>query len=136
MNNHGNKPEEIGVTACDHGRYTGMISPSITRKSRVSSLVADSRSCCHPLPKLVENPLSRCGHTHTHTLMEMHTELIAVPHASLRNPNPERSREPPRSLEVFKRRRGQKLKSNTNRQVTAYRARLPQTLKIVAGTLG
>ena len=65
--NHGNKPGEIGVTACDHGRYAGMMSPSITRKSRVSSLLADSRSCCHPLPKLVENPLSRCGHTHTHT---------------------------------------------------------------------
>ena len=28
--------------------------------------------------------------THTHTLMDMRTDLIAVPHASLRNPNPEK----------------------------------------------
>ena len=53
QNDHENKLEEIGVTACDQGRYAGMISPSITRKLRVSSSVADSRSCCHPL--LVEN---------------------------------------------------------------------------------
>ena len=30
------------------------------------------------------------GQTHLWNLMDMHTELIAVPHASLRNPNPEK----------------------------------------------
>ena len=30
--------------------------------------------------------------THTHTLMDMRTDLTAVPRASLRNPNPEKSR--------------------------------------------
>ena len=107
MNNHGNKPEEIGVTACDHGRYTGMISPSITRKSRVSSLVADSRSCCHPLPKLVENPLSRCGHTqiagfgafsknggtHTVPLRGAHVKNLNSHLKSLRNKRKERQKE-------------------------------------------
>ena len=38
-----------------------------------------------------------------HTLMDMRTDLTAVPHASLRNPNPERSRKALKSLGVFKR---------------------------------
>ena len=39
-----------------------------------------------------------------HTLMDMHTELKAVPHASLRNPNPERSRRVLKNLGVCKKR--------------------------------
>ena len=54
--------------------------------------------------------------THTHTLMDMRTDLTAVPHASLRNPNPERSRKVLKSLGVFKRKRGQKLKTGPIRQ--------------------
>ena len=42
-------------------------------------------------------------HTHTHTLMDMRTDVNAVPHAGLRNPNPERSRKALKNLGVCKR---------------------------------
>ena len=48
--------------------------------------------------------------------MDMHTDLTVVPHASLRNPNPERSRKVLKSMGVFKRKRGQKLKAGPIRQ--------------------
>ena len=51
-----------------------MISPSITRKARVSSLVADSRSCCHPLLCLwVASLEQRMTHTRTYTKAHIHT---------------------------------------------------------------
>ena len=50
-----------------------------------------------------------------HTLMDMRTDLTAVPHASLRNPNPEKSRKVLRNLAVIKRKGGQSLKSTTKR---------------------
>ena len=99
---------------CVRSRYAGMISPSIARKARVSSLVADSRSCCHPLltaKTIQKEPCDSKGYT----LIEMHTDLTAVPHASLRNPNPERSRKVLKSLGVFKRKRGQQLKAGPSR---------------------
>ena len=42
--------------------------------------------------------------------MDMRIDLTAVPHASLRNPNPERSRKVLKSLGVFKRKEGPKRK--------------------------
>ena len=57
--------------------------------------------------------------------MDMHTELKAVPHASLRNPNPEKSRKVLRNLGVFKRNGGQSLKSTTKRQSDDGRTCLP-----------
>ena len=57
--------------------------------------------------------------------MDMHTELKAVPHASLRNPNPERPRKVLKSLGVFKRNGSQSLKSTTKRQGDDGRTCLP-----------
>ena len=48
--------------------------------------------------------------------MDMRTDLTAVPHASLRNPNPERSRKALKSLGVFKRKCGPKRKPESERQ--------------------
>ena len=42
--------------------------------------------------------------------MDMRTDLTAVPHASLRNPNPEKSRKVLKNLGVCKRKWGQKRK--------------------------
>ena len=61
---------------------------------------------------------------HTHTLMDMRTDLTAVPHASLRNPNPERFRKVLKSLGVFKRKCGPKRKLESKRQVDVVRAQL------------
>ena len=69
--------------------------------------------------------------------MGMRTDLTAVPHASLRNPNPERPRKVLKNLEVCKRKWGQKLKAKADRQgdgvsrVTAAALALYQRLKIV-----
>ena len=57
--------------------------------------------------------------------MDMRTDLTAVPHASLRNPSPERSRKALKSLGVFKRNGGQSLKSTTKRQGDDGRTCLP-----------
>ena len=64
--------------------------------------------------------------------MDMRTDLTAVPLASLRNPNPERSRKALKSLGVFKRKRGQKLKieDGDRVEVMACRACLQKRLKI------
>ena len=60
-----------------------------------------------------------------HTFMDMRTDLTAVPHASLRNPNPEKSRKGLENLGVFKRNGGQSLKSTTERQGDDARTCLP-----------
>ena len=49
-----------------------------------------------------ERQRNRHRHKHRHTLRILCTELNAVPHASLRNPNPERSRKVLKNLEVCK----------------------------------
>ena len=54
--------------------------------------------------------------TDARTLMDMRTDLTAAPRACLRNPNPERTRKVVKSLGVFKRKRGQKLKTESVRQ--------------------
>ena len=54
--------------------------------------------------------------THTHTLMDMRTDLTAVPHACLRNPNPERPRKVLKSVGVFKRKCGPKREAKPIRQ--------------------
>ena len=48
--------------------------------------------------------------------MDMRTDLTAVPHACLRNPNPERSRKVLKSLGVFKRKCGPKREAKPIRQ--------------------
>ena len=69
--------------------------------------------------------------------MDMRTDLTAVPHASLRNPNPEKSRKVLESLGFFKRTCGPKRKAKAIRQsdgvpcVTAAALALYQRLKIV-----
>ena len=60
--------------------------------------------------------------------MDMRTDLTAVPHASLRNPNPEKSRKVLKSLGVFKRKRGQKLKAGPIRQDDDGRSQLQSSL--------
>ena len=60
--------------------------------------------------------------THTHTLKIMRTDLKAVATRQPGFPNPEQTKKSLWNLEVFKRRRGQKLKSKSRRQLTAYRA--------------
>ena len=62
--------------------------------------------------------------------MDMRTDLTAVPHASLRNPNPERSRKVLKSLGVFERKRGQKLKAEPIRQADDVRSCLPSALAL------
>ena len=72
-----------------------------------------------------------------HTLIDMRTDLTAVPHARLRHPNPERTRKVLKILEVFKRTCGPKVKAKSIRQsdgvpcVTAAALALYQRLKIV-----
>ena len=69
--------------------------------------------------------------------MDMRTDLTAVPRASLRNPNPERSRKVLKNLGVCKRKWGQKPKAKADRLgdgvscVTAAALALYQRLKIV-----
>ena len=67
---------------------------------------------------------SRVG-TRPNTLMDLRTDLTPVPHASLRSPNPERSRKALKSLGVFKGNGGQSLKSTTKRQGDDGRTCLP-----------
>ena len=52
---------------CVESRYTELIRLCFQHKW-IASLGAVSTVLCTPLPKLVENPLSRGGHTHTRLL--------------------------------------------------------------------
>ena len=55
------------------------------------------------LPPPAEKTLQREPYdSKGYTLMDMRTDLIAVPHANLRDPNPERSRKVLKNLEVCK----------------------------------
>ena len=57
-----------------------MISPSISRKARVSSLVADSRSFCHPLLHGWETPGNGVWRAHTHTHTHNHKDTATNTH--------------------------------------------------------
>ena len=62
MNHHGNKQRKSGVTACTTVWQVRLQPPQWPLRWPSATGEGDG-----PLPKLVENPLSRGGHTHTHT---------------------------------------------------------------------
>ena len=86
---------------CVESRYVSSASGTdISTATEASSLDChfcgvDSPPACGEM--VVENPWSRVGHTHTHTLVDVHTELKAVPHAGA--PIPKNTRVRPKKEE-------------------------------------
>ena len=91
-------------------------SPAITSQNNIAQQSVQVKNMAGRFVKLISRLVSSHMYQHTHTLMEMRTDLTAVPHASLRNRNPERSRKALTSLGVFKRKCGPKRKAKPIRQ--------------------